>query len=153
MALPLTGGKPRVLLSTAAYEGGAQLSPDGKWLLYVSNELGGSEVFVQPYPAMNHRVQVSSGDGRQPIWNPKGGEIFYRSANRMMAVRLTTTPAGAQLTSPVPLFSGRYAFGGGLTIPNFSISRDGNQFILVKEQAGAHLNVVFNWFNDLARVK
>jgi Tol biopolymer transport system component len=153
LSVPLTGGKPRVLLSTSAYEGGAQLSPDGKWLLYVSNELGGSEVFIQPYPAMNHRQQVSSGDGRQPIWNPRGGEIFYRSANRVMAVRMTTSGGQAHLTSPVPLFSGRYAFGGGLTIPNFSITRDGNQFILVKEQAGAHLNVVFNWFQELSRVK
>ena len=153
LIIPFNGGKARTLLSTAAYEGGAQLSPDGQWLVYVSNELGGSEVFLQPYPAMNHRYQVSSGDGRQPVWNPQGGEILYRSANRMMSVRLTMTPSGPQLTSPVPLFSGRYAFGGGLTLPNFSINRDGSQFILVKDQGGAHLNVIFNWFSELDRVR
>ena len=71
----------------------------------------------------------------------------------MMAVRLTMSGGQPQLTSPVPLFSGRYAFGGGLTIPNFTITRDGHQFILVKEQSGAHLNVIFNWFQELNHLK
>ena len=103
-AIPLAGGTPRTLLSTAAYEGGAQLSPDGKWLAYVSNELGASEVFVQPYPAMDHRLQVSSSGGLHPVWNPKGGEVFYRSGNAMMSVRLTMTPAGPVLSPPATLF-------------------------------------------------
>ena len=140
---------PRTVLSTPAYEGGAQLSPDGKWLVYVSNELGGSEVFLQPYPGMDRRLQVSSSGGLHPVWNPKGGEIFYRSGTRMMSVRLTTNPGGPSLSPPATLFSGRYAFGGGLTIPNYAVANDGDHFIVVKEQSGAHLNVVLNWFDEL----
>ena len=148
-AISLAGGKPRTLLSTSAYEGGAQLSPDGKWIVYVSNEIGSSEVFLQPYPAMDRRLQVSSSGGLHPVWNPKGGEIFYRSGDKMMSVRLTITPAGPELSPPVMLFSGRYAFGGGLTIPNYAVANDGNHFVVVKEQSGAHLNIVLNWFAEL----
>jgi Tol biopolymer transport system component len=151
--IPLAGGTPRTVLSTPAYEGGAQLSPDGKWLVYVSNELGGSEVFLQPYPEMDRRLQVSSSGGLHPVWNPKGGEIFYRSGTRMMSVRMTMMPAGPSLSPPATLFSGRYAFGGGLTIPNFAVANDGDHFIVVKEQSGAHLNVVLNWFDELGAVK
>jgi hypothetical protein len=70
----------------------------------------------------------------------------------MMSVRLTDTPAGPGLTPPVELFSGRYAFGGGTTIPNFSVTSDRERFILVKE-SGASLNVVLNWFEELKRVR
>jgi len=157
-ALPLAGGKERALVSTAAYEGGAQISPDGKWMVYVSNELGGGyEIFLQPYPpALDQRQKVSLAGGIHPVWNPvwnpKGGEIFYRSGDKMMSVRLTVTPAGATLTTPVELFSGRYAFGNGNTMANFSVTRDGERFILVK-QSGANLNVVLNWFEELKRVR
>ena len=48
------------------------------------------------------------------------------------------------------LFSGRYAFGGGLTIPNYAVTADGN-FILVKERSGATLNVVLNWLSGIER--
>ena len=156
-ALPLEGGKERKLISTAAYEGGAQISPDGKWMVYVSNELGGgSEIFLQPYPALDHRQKVSSAGGIHPAWNPvwnrNGGEIFYRSGDKMMSVRVAITPAGATLTPPVELFSGRYAFGNGNTMANFSVTGDGERFILVKQSA-ASLNVVLNWFETLKRVK
>ena len=148
--LPLAGGKPRVLLSTPAYEGGADISPDGRWIVYVSNERGTSEIYLQPYPAMDRRIQVSTSGGIHPRWNPKGGEIFYRNGDRMMSVRMTTTAAGPSLSEPVALFSGRYAFGGGLTIPNYAITADGN-FILVKERSGATLNVVLNWLSSVDR--
>jgi Tol biopolymer transport system component len=156
--MPLAGGKERALVSTAAYEGGAEISPDGKWMVYVSNELGGGfggvEIFLLPYPALDvvQRRKVSSGGGTQPRWNPRGGEIFYRNGNRMMSVRLTGTPDRPDLTLPEELFSGFYAFGVGSANPNYSIAKDGDHFILVK-QSGASVNVVLNWFETLKRVK
>ena len=52
------------------------------------------------------------------------------------------------------IFTGRYGFGGGLTIPNYSVSPDGSQFFMIKEQSRAILNVVLNWFDELnAKVK
>jgi len=79
--------------------------------------------------------------------------MVYRSGDRMMSVRLSVTPAGPVLSPPVALFAGRAAYGGGLTIANFSVASDGDHFIVVREQAGASVNVVFNWFGELARVQ
>jgi hypothetical protein len=53
-------------------------------------------------------------------------------------------------TPPVRLFTGRYGFGGGLTMANYGVAPDGDHFILIKEQSRAILNVVLNWFDDVA---
>jgi Tol biopolymer transport system component len=147
--IPLAGGTPRAVVKTNAYEGGAQVSPDGKWIVYVSNELGPNEVFVQAYPTSERRVQVSSTGGIHPMWNPKGGEIFYRRGDDMMSVRVTFGPAGPVLAPPEKLFTGRYSFGGGLTMANYAVTPDGQHFLLIKDQPRAILNVVLNWLDDV----
>jgi hypothetical protein len=147
--IPIAGGTPRAILKTNAYEGGAQVSPDGRWIAYVSNELGQNEIFLQAYPTAERRVQVSSAGGIHPTWHPKGGEIFYRSGDNMMSVRVTFGAAGPTLTPPVRLFTGRYGFGGGLTMANYGVAPDGDHFIMIKEQSRAILNVVLNWFDDV----
>jgi hypothetical protein len=92
---------------------------------------------------------VSAGGGIHPAWNPKGGEIFYRRGEDMMSVTVSFASSGSTLTAPEKLFTGRYGFGGGLTIPNYSVSADGKQFFMIKEQSRAILNVVLNWFDEL----
>jgi Tol biopolymer transport system component len=134
------------LLQTRAYESGARLSPDGRWMTYVSNETGRNEVYLTPFPGPGERQQVSTAGGTQALWNPNGKEIFYRIDDKMMVVDVTTSPT-MKLSSPRQLFEARYAYGAGITIPNFDISRDGQRFIMVKPEPGAgRLNVVLNWF-------
>jgi hypothetical protein len=66
----------------------------------------------------------------------------------MVAVEVTTSPA-LKLSAPKVLFESRYAFGAGVTIPNFDVSRDGQRFFMVKAESGAgRLNVVLNWFGQ-----
>lgn len=70
----------------------------------------------------------------------------------MMAVEVSTTPE-VRLSSPRLLFERRYAFGAGVTMANFDVSRDGQRFIMVKDESTAgRLNIVLNWFSDLARL-
>jgi eukaryotic-like serine/threonine-protein kinase len=143
--------KMRPIVQTPAYESGARLSPDGRWLLYVSNETGRNEIYVTSYPSLGERLQVSTQGGTQAIWNPNGKEIFYRIDDKMMAVDVTTGPA-LKLSPPKVLFDARYAYGAGITISNFDISRDGQRFIMVKPESGAgRLNVVLNRFADHSR--
>jgi Tol biopolymer transport system component len=143
--------KARPLLSTPAYEGGARLSPDGRWLTYVSNESGRNEIYLRPYAGEDRRWQVSTGGGTQAIWNSNGREIVYREGDRLMSVDLVTSPA-VSLSQPRALFEQRYAFGAGITIPNFDISSDGQRFLMIKDEATAgRLHVVMNWFGDLTR--
>ena len=142
--------KMRSLVQTTANESAARLSPDGRWLTYVSNETGRNQVYVTSFPSLGERVLVSTQGGTQPIWNPSGKEIFYRVDDKMMAVDVTTSPA-LKLSAPKTLFDARYAYGG-ITIPNFDVSRDGQRFIMVKpESVAGRLNVVLNWFADRRR--
>jgi len=136
----------KVLRQSPAYESGARLSPDGRWMTWVSNETGRNEIYLSAFPGPAERVPVSTDGGTQAIWNPNGKEIFYRVDDKMIAVEVTTSPA-LKLSAPKVLFESRYAFGAGVTIPNFDVSRDGQRFIMVKAESGAgRLNVVLNWF-------
>ena len=134
--------------TSRAYESGARLSPDGQWMTYASNETGRNEVYLAPFPGPGERQQVSTEGGTQAAWNPNGKEIFYRVEDKMMAVDVTTAPI-LKLSPPRLLFEARYAYGAGITIPNYDVSRDGQRFIMIKPESGAgRLNVVLNWFTD-----
>jgi Tol biopolymer transport system component len=77
-------------LATPAIEGGARYSPDGNWLAYMSTHSGGPQVYIQEMPGDRRMRQMSTDGGTQPIWHPKGGELFYRSGSRLMAAQITT---------------------------------------------------------------
>ena len=143
----------RPVVRTPAYEGGTRLSPDGQWISYISNETGQMEVYVRPFPGPDRKWQVSTQGGTQAVWNPHGKELFYRSGNKMMVVEVTTKPDLA-LSQPRVLFEQPYAFGGGITLPNYDVSPDGQRFVMVKEELrAARLNVMLDWFEELkARV-
>lgn len=134
---------------TAAYEGGARVSPDGHLMIYVSNESGRNEIHLRAFPGPDRRWQVSTDGGTQTVWNPNGREIFCRSGNRMMAVDVSTTP-NVVLSPPRVLFEQRYAYGVGVTIANYDVTSDGQRFVMVKDESTAgRLNVVLNWFHEL----
>jgi hypothetical protein len=92
---------------------------------------------------------VSSNGGSQPVWNPAGGEIFYRIEDRVMAVTFMASGAEVHLSPPRKLFSGPYAYGAGITISNYDVARDGQRLLMVKEDTiVGRLRVVLNWRPD-----
>ena len=138
-------------MNTNAYEGGAQISPDGKWLLYISDESGRMEGYVRPVSGPNRKWPVSSGGGIHAVWSRDGRRIFYRSGNQFLAVDVTTSP-DVRLSPPRMVFERPYAFGQNLTMPNYSLSLDGREFLMVREERdGRHLNLVLNWLQTLDR--
>ena len=146
--VPTSGGDARVLVSTPAYEGGGQFSPDGKWLAYVSNSSGRMEVYLRPMEG-GTRHPVSTNGGVGPLWSRDGKRLFFRNGQQFIAVDVTTQPT-VQLGAQQVLFERRYAFGPNLTIANYSLSRDGKDFLLVS--AGAdHLSLIFNWLQTAGR--
>jgi hypothetical protein len=137
---------PTPVVQTAAYEAGARLSPDGRWLIYVSNESKKNEIYVRPFRGADRRWQVSNDGGSQPMWNPNGKEIFYRIGERMMAVGITPAGSEVQLSAPKQLFARNYAYGAGITISNYDVTKDGKRFVMVRDDTGiARLRVVLNW--------
>ena len=133
-------------------ESAPRFSPDGRWLAYVSDESGRYEIYVQPYPGPGGKWQISTEGGTEPVWNPNGRELFYRSGNKMMAVDIATQPG---FTAGKPGCSLRDSTcRPRCTVPNYDVSPDGQRFLMLKpsEQAQAaptQINVVLNWFEEL----
>jgi serine/threonine protein kinase len=142
-------GRVRPLVKTVAYEGGARLSADDRWLVYVSNESGRNEVYVRSFPEAERRRQVSNDGGSQPAWNPNSREIFYRIGDRMMSVNFTAVGNDLQLSAPRQLFARAYAYGAGITIANYDVSKDGQRFLMVRDETTVgRLRVILNWHAD-----
>ena len=143
--LPLEGDrKPLPFLRTPFREYEPMFSPDGHWLAYQSNESGGTEVYVQPYPGPGRKWQVSTDGGSTPQWNPNGRELFYSNGDKRMVVDVTTS-ANFSASRPRVLYQGPYG------VP----SRDGQRFLAVQavepEQPPTQIHVMLNWSEELKR--
>lgn len=143
---------PKPLIVTPAYEGGPELSPDGRWLLYQSNASGQAEIYVRRYPALDRAWQVSGGGGVQTRWSGTGQEIYYRNGQRMMAVAFNGRGAEPAFGKPTPLFADEYDFGQGVSIANYDVTRDGRFIMLRRIPHGGNLSAVVNWTEELKRI-
>jgi hypothetical protein len=153
--LPATGGSAQRVMDVAVASSGA-VSPDGRWLLYESEESGPTQVWVRPFPDTNGgRWQISIDGGERPMWSRSGREIFYvtPSPRRLMAVTVSAPPAGApSFGTPAMLFDAqRYNF---LSIArSFDISPDDRRFIFLQDVAPETrqvqtFEVIVNWLDD-----
>jgi Tol biopolymer transport system component len=124
-----------------------RISPDGKWVAYVSDESGIAEVYVRGFPGPSGKVQVSLGGGSEPIWAPDAQRIYYRHVRDVMAARVSTS-AGFSVRDRVKLFDGTYA-----TNPihaNFDVSPDGKRFLMINPASSdAEVIIVHNWANEV----
>ena len=155
-AVSLKGDSPpKAIISTPAFEGGAELSADGRWLAYVSDEAGQMQVYIRPYPALDKRWQVSTEGGTSPVWNRNGRELFYRSGNKMMAVDVVpdTLRSDLRLSPPRMLFDQNLAYGQTISLPNYDVSADGQRFLMIQDEPGSsRLNIILNWNEELKRI-
>jgi len=148
--------KSRAILQSPSNETGPALSPDGRWLAYVSDDSGRNEVYVVPLgsaSATQARRQVSTDGGTEPLWSPEGNEIFYRVGSRMMISRTRTVP-DFQAGPPQILFEGTYEKGRE-SRPAYDVSADGRRFLMVRtntsEAAPVAFELVLEWFEELRR--
>ncbi len=147
-------GEPWYFVDSPASECCGRFSPDGKWMAYVSDELGRDQVYVRPYPEPDVKFLISGEEGGgEPVWSPDGSELFYRSGNTMMAVSVQTEPRFFAGT-PTALFEGSYR--GLNSTPRgyqyYDISPDGQRFLMVKlGEDTPQIQVVLNWFEELKR--
>lgn len=146
----------RVLHSTAA-DAAPQLSPDGLWLAYASDESGRREIYVLAFPGPGGKWQVSTDGGNEPLWNPNGRELFYRNGDRMMSVEVNTSN-GFVFGKPRVLFTGRYRLGmNWWARPNYDVTADGQRFLMLQNVGGdsappTDIAVVLNWTAELRRL-
>jgi len=124
-----------------------QLSPDGRWLAYVSRESGRSEVYVEPFRREGERVRVSMDGGGQPKWRRDGRELFLADLDgRLMSVGFRVVDDRAEVDLPKELFElGSYS---GEMYDDYAPDATGQRF-LVKLKLGAgerpRMHVIVNW--------
>jgi len=146
---PNDGGEPSPVVRDTFNAVQAQLSPDGKWLAYSSDESGRREIYVEPFPRSGAKWRLSVEGGSQPRWRADGREIVYVARNALVtAVPIETTPAfriGApHLLFELPLAPDRRcAF-----CYQFAMTPDAQQFIVNRRATApppAPLVVLTNW--------
>ncbi len=149
LAINLNGGRGPLqpILASSFSEQYISASPDGKWIAFASDQSGRDEVYVRSLAPGGEQLLVSLEGGVEPIWNPRGGEVFYRetrAANaRLVAARIETT-SRLRVASRTPLFPIDDIVG---TNPhaNYDVSPDGTTFVLVRRSPSARIVVIQNF--------
>ncbi|MGH7694640.1 MAG: protein kinase domain-containing protein [Gemmatimonadaceae bacterium] len=149
----------RIEVTTGSNATGAALSPDSRWLAYVSNEQGANEVFVRPFPDVNGgKWQVSSGGGSAPLWAHNGRELFYVAKGKMNVVRIYPGPPFSADPPRVLFAIPDGVRAGSLVRGTFAITPDDQRFLMVRDNswgdmAGTPTLVVVQSFFDELRAK
>ncbi|MHC4325569.1 MAG: protein kinase domain-containing protein, partial [Planctomycetota bacterium] len=151
--LSLEGDRePELVIGTEFFEWGPAFSPDGRLIAYISDKDGKFQVYVQPHPSMDMVWQISDDFGGEPIFSPKGDELFYRNGDKWMVVSISIEPEFAAGT-PRLLFEGPYINVPGLS---YDVAPDAQRFLALQpeydDSAVRELHVVVNWFEELKRL-
>ena len=147
------GTELKSLIVAHPYAYGGWISPDGKYIVYGSNETGTLEVFATTFPQLAGKWQVSVGGGLSPLWSPDGKELFYVSTvGKMMAVAIKTSPVFSP-GAPRELFDVSQMSFPNNPVTNYDITPDGKRFIMVRKTNGGaretSFNYVQNWVREL----
>ena len=143
---------PEPFLQTTFNERSPSFSPDGRFIAYASDESGRDEIYVQPYPGPGRRTIVSSEGGREPVWSPQGGELFYRRGNEIWAAAVSLG-ATFEAEPPTKLFEGRFlAERPDSGSQSYDVSPDGQRFLFVQPtDQRIQIHVTLNWIEEVKR--
>ena len=146
-SLSLATGQPRPLVATAAQETNAKLSPDGRWLAYVSNESSRPEVYVQAMAGGGAKWLVSRGGGMQPQWSADGRQLYYLALDRrLMVVDVRTDGTAFTPSPPARLMDTRFTeweLSGGVS---YVVAPDGTRVLInTSTDTGRPITVMQNW--------
>jgi Tol biopolymer transport system component len=147
-ALPLGGGgPPELVLETGFQLDEPHLSPDERWLAYISDESGDWEVYIEPFGRPGERVRISTDGGGQPKWRQDGRELFYASShNMLMAVAVREEAGHLEVGLPTELFE--IPTVQRQQVDDYAVSADGQRFLVktrVEATRDQRIHVVTNW--------
>ncbi|HJR59855.1 MAG TPA: winged helix-turn-helix domain-containing protein [Vicinamibacterales bacterium] len=139
--LNLADGRRSPLVATPAAEGGARLSPDGRWLAYGSSDTGRAQVYLRPFQTDGPRIQISKAGGVAAAWSDDGRWLHYRRGNSIVSVAVDPS-AGPDISAPART----------LDLPDLVIFKPlpRSQDFMVLQRIREHLplttlNLVINW--------
>ena len=149
--LPMQGQrKPFVFVNTVANERTAQFSPDGRWVVYQSNESGRYEIYVRPFPGPGGQWLVSTAGGIEARWSRDGRELYYVAPDgTLMAAPVAVKGGAFEPGTPVPLFRPGI-WGGGVNVNNkqqYDVTTDGRFLINIatEDVNTAPIALIQNW--------
>jgi Tol biopolymer transport system component len=134
----------------------AEISPDGRYLAYQSDEAGGYEVYVRPFPQVDRgRWQISTGGATRPVWARSGRELFYLDASSaLIGVPVRTSGPTFSTGIPAKIFDTKYVEPNPAR--HYDVSPDGQRFLMIKDSlvrdqhaTPASMIIVLNWFEEL----
>ena len=150
------GPKAEPLLQEPTVERHGQISPDGKWLAYMSRETGTNEIYVRGLPPVAGKWAVSTGGGTVPRWRGDGRELFYLAGGKLMAVDVSAEGIAFETGTPTALFEFGHSNVTHADYFPYAVTRDGRKFLVTRElpsSAGdarqTPVVVVLNWFEEL----
>jgi Tol biopolymer transport system component len=148
----LAGGAKVPLLNGKANETNGQISPDGKWVAYASDDSGAWEIYVSSFPGAAGKWQVSRGGGTEPRWRGDGKEILYIGPTGMLMVVSVTSESTFATGQPAPLFQihGRAPISSTDAF-TFDVTKDGKRFLVnryVKPEHVPPLTILLNAANS-----
>ncbi len=146
--LPVSGGKLVPFLTTKSNQTNGQISPDGKWVAYASDESGDWEIYATSFPSGEGKWQVSRGGGTEPRWRGDGKEIFYIGGKATMTAVTVNTEGGFSTGSPTPLFQTQFRTPVSSTdLFGYDVTKDGQRFLVnryTKPAQIASLHIILN---------
>jgi serine/threonine-protein kinase len=144
--------KPEPLVNGPFDESVPAISPDGRYIAYVTNEFGSNEVVVRQVPDNGQSWQVSVGGGRSPLWSRGGSELYFVSDSKMMAVGVDTS-AGFSAGQPRVLFDGGFDYDR----PRYFDVDENGRFVAVRSPGGVggmrQTRVLLNWPAEVKRLE
>jgi serine/threonine protein kinase len=150
-----SSGKMTPFLNTQSSESNGQISPDGKWVAYASNESGDWEVYVTTFPTATGKWQVSRGGGTEPRWRGDGKEIFYIGPKSMLTAVTVDTRDSFSSGNPTPLFRTQIRAQVSSTDQfSYDVTKDGQRFLInkyAKPAQVAPLHIILNATAGLAK--
>jgi len=139
------------LMATGYDETSPAVSPNGRWLAYVSNESGRWEVYVRPFPNTNDgRWPVSTDGGSEPVWAHSGRELFYKGNGNLMVVEVL--PGATFVTGERRVLFSVQGFRWATIHQQYDVAPDDQRFVMIRNPEGAEagqLIVVENFFEEL----
>jgi Tol biopolymer transport system component/tRNA A-37 threonylcarbamoyl transferase component Bud32 len=153
--IPASGGRITPFLATKAIETNGQISPDGKWAAYASNESGNWEIYVTTFPSAAGKWQVSRGSGTEPRWRGDGKEIFYIGAGSTLMAVPISSEGTISTGNPAPLFKSQLrAQVSSTDLFTYDVTKDGQRFLVnryAKPQQVVPLQIVLNATDELRK--
>ena len=141
-----------LLVGSTANERAPGFSPDGNWVVYLSDKSGKDEIYVKPFPSGTGERQISNDGGSEPVWSPKGNEIFYRNGDKMMSAVIVFSPA-LRVIRRVELFEEKFQSSDFRA--SYDVHPDGNKFIIIEAEEETdryNMFMIKNWFEELKRL-